>query len=123
MKIKLSEITAGDRITLLSGSGKSSYRRTRTVRGVTATGVKIRFGKQLLVLPLAGILSLEKVEERGAGGITDISREMYRKGITNTMASDKSGYCVRTVSDVRLGKRVLPRSLKDIQETVAGWKN
>lgn len=114
------DVTEGDRITFFCN--RLNETKTRTVRAVVSTGVKILHGQEVIVLPFSEIKSLSKVKARGVDGRTKISMEMYRKGITNIACSERSGYSVRTVSDVRVGKRVLPTSLKDITDTVKNWK-
>lgn len=92
----------------------------RTVRAVVPGGVKVYHLGLIIILPFDQINKVTKLIGH-VRGITELSKAMYRKGITNEALSIKSGYSLGTVDRVRRDIRVKPRTLADIWDTVNGW--
>lgn len=115
--VKLSEISAGDRVSFDTGLRHYGH-ITRTVHDVAPTWVSVYLRKKLFLLPVEKITSHVKT-----GNIRNlVSSEMFRLRITNEQVAEKSGYSVGTIDRIRRGLRVKPRTLADIMDTISNWK-
>jgi len=114
--IDLTTIEVGDKVTFFCP--RLHYHRTRTVRKLAGNDIIVWHGGEYKPLAIDQIKSHVQMGKLRGDTESELHKEMLRRAVTNEQLAAKSGYAVRTISDIRKTRRFKPQTLADIWQAL-----